>query len=159
MARYNLEKFHVKFSPEIQGEKLPRAYTLTHSDRTGDLYLTIAREYDQEAISGWYTRLMRDEVLGDWQKQNGLALHIHCHVSGGFVLGSAKWRDSIFRQHLPMALEAICNGDGEFISGDPEFRRAPIKIHFHAKQDDLDRFEVWGWVQDFLVPIDPPSKP
>jgi len=153
MTRYKPEKLHVNLKPEMEGAKLPRCYTLTHSDRTGDLFLTIARDYDQEATSGWYSRLMRDEVLGEWQEENGLSLHIHCHVSGGFVFGPAKWRGSIFRQHLPMVLEVVCNGDGDFISGQPDFRRAPIKVHFHAKQKDLDRVEAWGWVQDFLVEV------
>ena len=156
MVSYNPEKLHVKFTPDMDEVKLPRRYTLTHSDRTGDMFLTVARDYDRAAISGWYTRFMRDEVLGEWQDEPGLSLHIHCHVSGGLVLGPAKWRESIFRQHLPMVLEAICNADGEFISESPAFRRAPIQVRFHARQDDLDRVECWGWVQDFLVTSNPP---
>lgn len=151
MASYKPEKLHVKLLPEMEGVRLPRCYTLTHSDRTGDMFLTIARDYDHAAISGWYTHLMRDEVLGEWQDEEELSLHIHCHVSGGLVFGSAKWRESIFREHLPMVLEAICNGDGAFISEDPAFRQAPIKVHFHTTQDDLDCVEAWGMVQDFLV--------
>lgn len=155
MASYKPEKLHVKLAPEMDGAKLPRCYTLTHSDRTGDMFLTIARDYDQAAISGWYTRLMRDEVLGEWQVEDSPSLHIHCHVSGGLVLGPAKWRESIFREHLPMVLEAICYGDGEFLSAEEDFRRAPIKVHFHTRQDDLDRVEVWGLVQDFLAANNP----
>lgn len=151
MASYKPEKLHVKLGREMEGAKLPRRYTLTHSDRTGDLFLTIARDYDREAISDWYTRLMRDEVLGEWQEDDGLALHIHCHVSGGFVLGPARWRYSIFKGHLPKALEAICNGDGEFISREPDFRSAPILVHFHAKQEALNRIEDWDCVQNYLV--------
>ena len=153
MAYYKPEKLHVKLAPEMNGANLPRCYTLTHSDRTGDLFLTIARDYDEETISGWYTRLMRDEVMGEWQEADGLCLNIHCHVSGGIVLGPAIWRDSIFREHLPMVLEAICNGDGDFLSREPNFLHAPIKVHFHAKQEALNRVEVWGRVQDFLVTI------
>ena len=38
-------------------------------------------------ISGWYTRLMRDEVLAEWlEDEDGPALHVYCHVSGGLVL-------------------------------------------------------------------------
>jgi hypothetical protein len=151
MAHYKPEKLHIKMDPRLREAKLPRCYTLTHSDRTGDMFLTIDRTFDEDAISGWYTRLMRDEVLGEWKDKDGLSLHIHCHVSGGFVLGPAKWRDSIFRGHLPMALEAICNGDGEYISREPDFRSAPILVHFHAKQDALDRVEEWGCVLDYLV--------
>ncbi len=155
MTSERFEKLHVKLAPELRGAeaKLPRCYTLTHSDLTGDLFLTIARTYDKKAISGWYTRLMRDEVLGEWQDQEGLSLHIHCHVSGGFVFGSAKWRESIFKQHLPLVLKAICNGDGEFFTDEPGFLQAPIKVHFHARQDALDRVEDKGQVQDYLAAI------
>jgi hypothetical protein len=44
----------------------PRRYTLTHSDRTGDLFLTIGPDYDQRALRALQVRLERDEVLGDW---------------------------------------------------------------------------------------------
>lgn len=155
MVSYIPEKLHVKIAPDMGRAKLPRCYTLTHSDRTGDMFLTIAQDYDKAAISGWYTHLMRDEVLGEWEDEAGLSLHIHCHVSGGLVLGTAKWRESIFREHLPMVLEAICNGDGEFISEDTAFQWAPIKVHFHARQGDLDQVEVWGSVQDYLVDSNP----
>jgi hypothetical protein len=94
--------------------------------------------------------LMRDEVLGEWKDPENPVLHLHCHVSGGFVLGSAKWRLSIFKQHLPMVLHAICYGDRVFIKQDKAFLQAPILIHFHAKQDALDTIEPWGNVQDFL---------
>jgi len=151
MAHYKPEKLHVDLALELQDESLLRCYTLTHSDRTGDLFLTVGRAYDEEAISGWYTRLMRDEVLGEWQDEDGLSLHIHCHVSGGLVLGPAKWRDSIFRQHLLMVLEAICNGDADFFAQHMQFQEAPVRVHFHAKQSSLDRVEGWGCVQDYLI--------
>lgn len=151
MAHYKPEKLHVELTPELQEASLPRCYTLTHSDRTGDLFLTIAQQYNQAQLSGWYTRLMRDEVLGEWKNEDGLSLHIHCHVSGGLVLGPAKWRDTIFTGHLPMALEAICNGDGHFLTMHEHFLNATLLVDFHAKQDSLDRVEEWGQVKDYLV--------
>jgi hypothetical protein len=68
MSRLRPEKLHVTLSEEITPEEffLPRRYTLTHSDATGDLFLTVSESYEQEAISGFYTRLMRDEVLAEW---------------------------------------------------------------------------------------------
>ena len=102
MSSMNPEKLHVKFTNiEAQPHELvlPRRYTLTHSDTTGDLFLTISPEYDTDQISGWYTRLMRDEVLGEWLfKENAPALHIYLHVSGGLVFGPPGWRYGIFRQ-------------------------------------------------------------
>jgi hypothetical protein len=152
MSNFNPQKLHVQFSEGMQDPSkfLPRCYTLTHSDRTGDLFLTIAPAYDQGQISGWYTKLMRDEVVGEWQAGDTPSLHLHCHVSGGFVLGSARWRDAIFRQHLPLVLEAVCYGDRGYLSANPALREAAILVHFHAKQSALERVENWGIVADYL---------
>ena len=81
MNRLRPGKLHVRFaggaSPE--GPVHPRCYTLTHSDATGDLYLTIGPAHDREQISGWYTRLMRDEVLAEWHEEQ---VHFHARSAG-----------------------------------------------------------------------------
>jgi Staygreen protein len=66
--RLDPRKLHVTFVPgtSAAGPVVPRAYTLTHSDSTGELFLTIGTTFDRRQISGWYTRLMRDEVLAEW---------------------------------------------------------------------------------------------
>lgn len=152
MSNFNPQKLHVQFGEGMQDPSkfLPRCYTLTHSDRTGDLFLTISPTYDVQQISGWYTKLMRDEVVGEWQAGDTPSLHLHCHVSGGLVLGSARWRDAIFRQHLPLVLDAICYGDRVFLQGNSSLQTAQVVIHFHAKQSGLDRVEDWGIVADYL---------
>ncbi len=152
MASLNPTKLHVDKSSalKLQSTRFPRTYTLTHSDVTGDLFLTISPKYNQKVLKTLYAKLMRDEVLGCWEENNPPDLHVHCHVSGGLVVGSAKWRDSIFRQHLPMVLEAICFGDRQFLDENPEYLLSLILVHFHAKQNSLDRTEKWGIVQDFL---------
>ncbi|MFB5190234.1 staygreen family protein [Alicyclobacillus fastidiosus] len=43
-----------------------RHYTLTHSDRTGDLYLSIGLIYNEVQIERPYIRFMRDEVRAVW---------------------------------------------------------------------------------------------
>ena len=151
MPRLNPEKLHVDIEKNLndQDPLLPRKYTLTHSDVTGDLFLTIGRDYDVDALSGWYIHLMRDEVLGEWLQEDRLALHIHLHVSGGLALGPPKWRESIFKQHLPLVLEAIAYGDRQFISDHDDFQQAPCKIHFHAKQAKLDKVEVWETINEY----------
>ena len=113
MTELNFNKLHIDFDNRLndQRSKLPRFYTLTHSDITGDLFLSVGLTYNQEKLSGLYGKLMRDEILGEWINDDRPSLHIHCHCSGGIVLGSAKWRDSIFRYHMPTVLEAICYGD------------------------------------------------
>jgi hypothetical protein len=154
MSQLNPAKLHVRYLDEMQpGETtLPRCYTLTHSDTTGDLFLTIGRTYDREQISGWYTRLMRDEVLAEWKREeDSLGLHVHCHVSGGLVFGLARWRDAILRHHMPQVLQTFRHGDGELFVRFPEFERAPIWVHFHARQRSLDRVERWGTLADYRL--------
>ena len=152
---FDPDKCHVKFESGIgtQSRQFPRCYTLTHSDVTGDLFLTIAPDYDSEKLNHLYAKLMRDEVLGEWEVKDPPVLHIHCHVSGGLVIGPAKWRENIFKEHLPMVLEVICYGDREFLRCHPEHQESAILVHFHAKQDKLDRVEKWGTVQNYRKSI------
>lgn len=129
----------------------PRAYTLTHSDVTGHLYLSIGKVYHKSQVSGWYTRLMRDEVLAEWQSSNGFSFHVHCHVRGGFVFGSAKWRYSIFCYHMRVVLEAFRYGDGKLFEEHPDLDRARIWVHFHSNQDRYNLVEDWGQFSDYKI--------
>lgn len=152
MSRLRPDKLHVLFAAGVtpDGPITPRCYTLTHSDATGDLYLTIGPDYDRRQISGWYTRLMRDEVLAEWQNgEDGPALHVQCHVSGGLVLGLAGRRYAIFRRELPLVLEAFRFGDRRLFEAEPELDRAPIWVHFHAAQPRYNRIEPWGVPADY----------
>jgi hypothetical protein len=152
MSRLKPEKLHVRFVSNTapEGPVTPRRYTLTHSDATGDLFLTIGPDYDRKQISGWYTRLLRDEVLAEWrEEENGSALHVHCHVSGGLVVGSAGWRDAIFQRELPLVLEAFRFGDRRLFEVQPELDQAPIWVHFHARQPRYNRVESWGVPAEF----------
>ena len=152
MKRLAPEKLHVQLAPgtEPEGPITPRRYTLTHSDATGDLYLTIGPDYDRKQVSGWYTRLMRDEVLAEWcREQEGPALHVHCHVSGGLVLGPPGWRSAILKRELPLVLEAFRVGDRELFAAHPGLDRSPISVHFHAVQPRHARIERWGVPADY----------
>jgi hypothetical protein len=153
MAGFKPEKLHVTFGGDIQNQVtfLPRCYTLTHSDLTGDLFLTIDKAIDKSVLDNFYTRLMRDEVFCDWDNINEPQLNIHCHVSGGLVLGSAKWRLSIFKQHMPLVLKAISYGDRDFIKSHPVALNALIKVHFHAKQTKHNNTEPFGMLKDYLL--------
>ena len=153
MSRLTPEKLHVRLAPGTtpDGPLTPRCYTLTHSDATGDLYLTIGPEYDRRQIAGWQTRFMRDEVLAEWlvDEAEQPALHVHCHVSGGLVFGSAGMRDAIFRRELPLVLEAFRFGDRRLFHVHPELDQAPIWVHFHATRARYDRVDSWGVPADY----------
>ncbi|MGE8081491.1 staygreen family protein [Peribacillus loiseleuriae] len=61
---FNAAKLSTKYLPFVT-EGLPvdgRKYTLTHSDVTGELFLSIGNHYDLPAIN----LKIRDEVLAKW---------------------------------------------------------------------------------------------
>lgn len=154
MASLNPAQLNTRFmsGTDPEGPLSPRCYTLTHSDRTGDLFLTIGHDYDLAQISGWYTRLMRDEVLANWQQEDsGPCLLVHCHVSGGLVVGTAVWRLNIFRYHMRQVLEAFRFGDQAIVAANPMLDESSILVHFHARQKHLDQVEDWGIFRDYKL--------
>jgi hypothetical protein len=92
---------------------------------------------------------MRDEVLAQWHGGESFSLHVHCHVSGGLVFGISRWRDAIFRKHLPMVIEAFRYGDRDLVDEYPQLGLAPVLVYFHARERNLDRTEEIGVFDDY----------
>lgn len=154
MGELNPVKLHITFHRGTSAYKLslPRRYTLTHSDTTGDLYLSIGAEYDHKQISGFYTRLMRDEVLAEFKDGEGTpSLHVYCHVSGGFVFGTAGWRNEILHHHMRMVLEALRYGDRELISAQRQLDQAKVRVHFASTRARYNCVEDWGLLNEYAL--------
>ena len=152
MQRLNTEKLHVTYLTGTTPELLivPRRYTLTHSDITGELFLSIGRDYDTKQISRLYTKLMRDEVLAELSDDDdSLAFKVYCHVSGGFVIGTAKWRYNIFRSELPLVLEAIRYGDRYIFEQQPDLDTVPVLIKFRSTDSRFNTVEIWGTMFEY----------
>jgi hypothetical protein len=151
ITHLNPNLLHVKFIHGVNetSPPSPRVYTLTHSDLTGELYLTIGKEINFPQISGIYTRLMRDEVVAEWKVSEPASLDVYCHVSGGLVFGTPGMRYRIFRYHMPMVLEAFCYGDRILLKEYPELVKARIMVHFMARQKRYDKDEMWGVLEDY----------
>jgi hypothetical protein len=152
MERLNPEILHVMYLTGTTPENLvlPRLYTLTHSDRTGELFLTIGGQYDKQQISKLYTRLMRDEVLAELADDGGrLVFKVYCHVSGGFIIGTAKWRYNIFHSELPLVLEAIRYSDRTLFEKNPQLDNTPVLICFQSTDSRFNRVENWGVMADY----------
>ena len=152
MERLNPEKLHVTYLTGTTPENLvlPRLYTLTHSDRTGELFLTIGGQYDKQQISKLYTRLMRDEVLAELADDGDRPVFkVYCHISGGFIIGTAKWRYNIFHSELPLVLEAIRYGDRTLFEQNPQLDNTPVFIHFQSSDSRFNKVENWGVMADY----------
>ena len=108
MNRLDPEKLFVELRDGVTLTEpiIGRKYTLTHSDITADLFLTIGMQYAFDKISD-----MRDEVLAQWVMDGNLYLYVYVYVDGWFDPASPAIREEIFRRELPLALEAIQYGD------------------------------------------------
>ena len=140
-------RLHVTFTEGARpdGPLTPRRYTLTHSDLTGDLFLTIGPDYDHHALHALQVRLERDEVLGDWVLgADGPRLHLHMAAQGGLpVFGTGAMRCNIFRRYRPMVLEALRYGDRVFAEAHPELDDAPVVARFRWRRGRVED-EPWG---------------
>ncbi|XVF51588.1 hypothetical protein PTKIN_Ptkin04bG0196100 [Pterospermum kingtungense] len=127
--------------------KLPRTYTLTHSDITSKLTLAISQTINNSQLQGWANRLYRDEVVAEWKKVKGkMSLHVHCHISGGHFLLDlcARLRYFIFCKELPVVLKAFVHGDGNLLKKYPELKEAMVWVYFHSSIPEFNRVECWG---------------
>jgi hypothetical protein len=154
MGRLNPNKLHISYLTGTDPENfvLPRRYTLTHSDRTGELFLSIGNQYNTRQISKLYTRLMRDEVLAELiSKGERLEFIVYCHVSGGLVIGPPGWRYNIFRSELPLVLEAIRYGDRTLFEINTKLDYVPVYIYFQSTKKRFNNIEQWGTMSDYVI--------
>lgn len=127
--------------------KLPRTYTLTHSDITSKLTLAISQTINNSQLQGWANKLYRDEVVAEWKKVKGkMSLHVHCHISGGHFLLDlcARLRYFIFCNELPVVLKAFVHGDGNLLKNYPELQEALVWVYFHSNIPEFNKVECWG---------------
>lgn len=142
MGNFEPEKLTVEFRDGVTNTEpiISRRYTLTHSDKTAQLFLTIGLNYAFDKMS-----TMRDEVRGEWRKaDNSYLLNVYLKVDGIFRPGAAVIRNEIFRRELPLALEAIVYGDRAFLKVHPGLYEAPIMAHFNSSVPRYNVIENWG---------------
>ena len=147
MSRLNPEKLSVEFREGVTATEPiePRCYTLTHSDLTADLFLTIAPDFAYDQVTQ-----MRDEVLGEWfYTEEGYVYNVYLQVDGG--PGMTAIRNAIFRRELPLALEAIRYGDDEFFDAHPELNWSPIIVYFVSRNSNYNTVENWGNFADYQI--------
>jgi len=95
---------------------------------------------------------MRDEVLAELKTDSEEpSLIVHCHVSGGFIFGRARWRYKIFCSELSLVLEAIRFGDKAFFDRDPKLDQIQVLIRFRSTDKKYNKTENWGLLGDYRL--------
>lgn len=149
MSRLNTDKLTVEFREGVTTTEpiVHRRYTLTHSDITAELFLTIGLEYAYDKIN-----FMRDEVYGEWiYSENSYIYYAYVLIDGEFSPEVAAIRDYIFRRELPLALEAIRYGDNGLFVAHPWLDDSPIYIHFMSSIPEYNKVEYWGTFSDYRI--------
>ncbi len=148
MKKLNTEKLSVKFENGVTSVKpiIPRRYTLTHSDKTAQLFLVIGLTYAYENITS-----ERDEVLAEWKFiNNQYVLNAFCYVGGEKNKDIAALRYKIFVRELPLALEAICYGDRKFLEIHPMLKDSKIIVYFNSIYPEFNGVKYFGTPKDYL---------
>lgn len=144
---FDASRLHVTFAEGTRpdGPLTPRRYTLTHSDRTGHLFLSIGPDYDRRALRALQVRLERDEVLGEWVlADEGPRLDLHMAAQGGLpVFGTGAMRCRIFRSYRPLVLGAMRYADAPLSAAEPGLDDAPVIARFHWRRGRVES-EPWG---------------
>jgi hypothetical protein len=145
MSTFNPQKLSVNIIPpatEVQ-PIVWRKYTLTHSDTTGQLFLSVGLVYDIEAID----QEMRDEVIAEWKRDNQGFLYLAGKVRvDGKDMNKArsKVRFKIFRKEMATALKGIFYGEQPFFAAYPMLLDAPIYIYFDSIYPEYNQVFYFG---------------
>ncbi len=147
MKVLNPDKLSVEYRQGVSPTEpiIGRKYTLTHSDVTAQLFLTISVYFAYDKINA-----TRDEVFAEWGIINGnTLLYVYVSIDGPSGPSAAPIRNTIFRRELPLALEAIRYGDNKLFITHPELDNAQIWVHFNSANPDYNKFEKWGVLSDY----------
>ncbi|GAA0783436.1 staygreen family protein [Hathewaya limosa] len=149
MYKFNKDKVNIFYE---KGTKdicpiIPRRYTLTHSDKTGDLFITIGSNFATQNID----LKQRDEVLAKWAHINDQYIFcVYVLVDNENLKNSAEKRNKIFREELPLAIKGLAYADKELFITYPYLNSSPIYVYFHSTREDLNRIEFSGHFYDFI---------
>lgn len=143
MSKFNPEKLSVEYRDGVTATKpiISRHHTLTHSDDTGDLFLTIGTQFAWDN----FNLELRDEVIGEW-KTDGHYLYYNAYVMVNKQnhFETAVRRYEVFRRELPLALTAIRYGDRFLFNLYPALDNGYIIVNFMSTYPQLSKQEIFG---------------
>ena len=151
MSKFKPEKLTVEYRNGVTAREpvIPRKHTLTHSDSTGELFLTIGTQYAWDKVD----MELRDEVIGGW-KNNSNYFHYNVYLpidKEGHDLNTAIRRNEVFRRELPLALTAIRYGDRFLFDQYPSLDYFQIIVIFMSRHPQLVKQESWGTFSSYSI--------
>ncbi|BAK17900.1 hypothetical protein SSIL_3477 [Solibacillus silvestris StLB046] len=149
MNKFNPERLSVEYRDGVTATDpvISRHHTLTHSDDTGELFLTIGTQFAWDKVN----IDMRDEVIGEW-KTNGHCIYYNAYVmvnKEGQDFNTAMRRYEVFRRELPLALTAIRYGDRFLFNVYPALDNGLIIVNFISTYPQLYKQEIFGTFSSF----------
>ncbi|MGA4516847.1 staygreen family protein [Solibacillus silvestris] len=149
MNKFNPERLSVEYRDGVTSTDpvISRHHTLTHSDDTGELFLTIGTQFAWDKVNND----MRDEVIGEW-KTNGHCIYYNAYVmvnKEGQDFNTAMRRYEVFRRELPLALTAIRYGDRFLFNVYPALDNGLIIVNFISTYPQLYKQEIFGTFSSF----------
>jgi len=123
--------------------RLPRKYTNTHNDETGEIYISVGHQYNQILLDSEEARVVQSQVVGKWVKVD-CEYQIHFTVLVSTEQNpNAYIRNFIFCEELGVVLEGFAFAETALLRLHPKLARAKIFVHFKSIDPAYDRVEYW----------------
>lgn len=147
MSEFDLGKINIKYKDNIgiTAPVLDRKYTITHSDSTGELFITVGLSFDYQKVNP-----IRDEVLLEWIiVHNSPVLYGQVLVDGEGISGNSKLRNDIFLKELPKVLQNIRQKENRLFELYPELGEAFVWIEFKSELPEYHNIYNFGKINDY----------
>lgn len=151
MKYFDASKVIVEFRNDVNYNLpvLGRSYTVTHSDSTGEIFVTIGTQYATDKFNS-----LNDQVLLCMECYNG-----HFQLNGMVSLDlpgsnySAPQRGKIFYDNMNIALMAIRYADRQFYERCCFLDNTPIFIHFCSHEPRLNKVYSFGEISEYKTDV------
>ena len=149
MSEFDSSRVHSEFRQGITTTSpiYNRAYTVTHSDETGELFITIGTEHAYDKVDE-----LRDEVLLRIQQLDGkLMFYGTVLINEEGDQRNATMRNEIFLKEMPIAIEGMKAADRAMWEQNPMLLDLPVCIWFQSSDPEYNQFYDFGKLREIKV--------
>ncbi len=125
---------------------IPRHYTITHSDETGELFVFIDDSYANDKINK-----TRDEVRLEWTYERRRPKLTGWVLVDNEKIKNSKIRDMIFKREMSKALQALRHGDRFLFKKYPKLNNANVYIHFKSNDEKYNKTYDFGKIGNYKL--------